>query len=350
MRRLFSACLAASILSLLSVQAEARQSDDCERYRGELADLRHQGGSNSVAAEIAQLTRYKQDIGCLTNNGFFDTNSAACSAVDSRIQSILQTGVTDRNDDVRDKRQRLRTLIRQTCEAPARPRETVVSDHTDADKNVPKASGGSKLICVRMCDGAFSPMEKTATGDADPDELCKASCPGTDAAAYTMPPTDDGLDDAASVKNRSAYTALANAYLFRKSRPATCTCAVDGVSWSESLQKAEALLPKHKNDVIVTAAISQNLSVPNANVAKILASYRASKTNQDVATADTDSTPSHKRHIRREHFHSSLRYASAPVRRRQYAHVSRPVYQSPGFSQSTVSTYNPSTGIFNLFQ
>ena len=349
MRRLHFLCMAALALFLSASSVEVRAADACRRYRAELADLRH--SVHSVAGEIADLTRYKQDMGCLNATGFFDTRPPACAAVDARIQTILQSPDSVGYDN-RDKQQRLRVLIHKTCDEAPRPREANAADGGDDGKNVPKASGGSKLICVRTCDGAYAPIERSATGYAGADELCKASCPGTAAAAYSMPPGDDGLNDAASVRNKSAYTALPNAFLFRTSRPAACTCAVENVPWSTSLQKAEDLLPKHKNDVIVTAAVSAQLSTPNANAAKILANAATDKHAADgkkaveTAAADGDA-PRARQHVRRERFHSSLRYAT--IRAPRYAQ--RPRTQSVGAdSPGSASTSNPGMGIFGLFQ
>ena len=103
--------------------------------------------------------------------------------------------------------------------------------------------------------------------------------------------------------------------------------------------------------MIVTAAVSAQLSTPNANVAKVLANAATGKRDADgksVETAKVESDGSEaKRHARRERVHSSLRYATT----RTLSYAQRPRTQSVGaYSPGSVSTYNPGTGIFNFFQ
>ena len=171
-------CMAALALVLSTSHVQVHAADACQRYRAELANLKH--SVRSVAGEIADLTRYKQDMGCLNATGFFDSKPPACAAVDARIQTILQSPDSVGYDN-RDKQQRLRVLIHKTCDEVPRPQETNAGDGGDDGKNVPKASGGSKLICVRMWrTGAYAPIERSVANYAGADELCKASCPGNE--------------------------------------------------------------------------------------------------------------------------------------------------------------------------
>jgi len=253
-KRYFSALL---VLVLGLAAREAAALPSCELYRAELSRL--QGAYRSYAPEISRLNLYRQQIGCLNNDGFFSTPNPACGAIDQRIRYLLANA--SENDAVLRRRRELGRLVRAAC-----------STLVPAQAVSQRAYGGSKLICVRSCDGAFFPLDASMRRGVDPDDYCQALCPGTEAAAYSMPPRDDGLKDAAALHSKRAYSALANAFLFQKKRVAACSCAVEDRPWSSSLLKAEDYLTHHRRDVIVTADLADKLSRPDANMAKILAS------------------------------------------------------------------------------
>jgi len=263
-KRYFSALL---VLVLGLAAREAAALPSCELYRSELSRL--QGAYRSYAPEISRLNLYRQQIGCLNNDGFFSTPNPACGAIDQRIRYLLANA--SENDAVLRRRRELQGLVRAACSTPS-PAQAVNQQAVSQ-----RAYGGSKLICVRSCDGAFFPLDASMRRGVDPDDYCQALCPGTEAAAYSMPPRDDGLKDAAALHSKRAYSALANAFLFQKKRVAACSCAVEDRPWSSSLLKAEDYLTHHRRDVIVTADLADKLSRPNANMAKILASRPVGK-------------------------------------------------------------------------
>jgi Protein of unknown function (DUF2865) len=124
---------------------------------------------------------------------------------------------------------------------------------------------------AESCNGGYFPIDWPAKDESDPNQICQALCPGTTAAAYSMPRDDNGLQDAASVQSKVAYSALPSAFKFQKETVPSCTCGVTDVSWSQSLAKAEELLPRHKGDIAVTSALADRLSRPEANESAILA-------------------------------------------------------------------------------
>jgi len=258
-KRYFIGVLA--LVSCLAAEA-AGALPSCELYRAELSRLRF--ATHGYSPEIMRLNLYRQQIGCLNNNGFFSAPHPDCGAIDQRIRYLLAN--VSENDAILRRRRELQGLVRAACSTPSSAIAVRVRAH-----------GGSKLICVRSCDGAFFPLEASMRRGVDPDDYCQALCPGTEASAYSMPPHDDGLKDAAALHSKRSYSSLPAAFLFQKKRVAACSCAVEDKPWSSSLLKAEDYLTRHRRDVIVTADLADRLSQPNANMAKILASRPTGK-------------------------------------------------------------------------
>jgi len=81
----------------------------------------------------------------------------------------------------------------------------------------PMASNSGPAYCVRSCDGRYFPL--TARGGASPAQLCQAFCP----ASVTKVFFGSTIDGATS-GNGERYADSENAYLYRKTLRADCTC------------------------------------------------------------------------------------------------------------------------------
>ena len=79
------------------------------------------------------------------------------------------------------------------------------------------SSGSGPAFCVRSCDGRYFPL--TARGGASPAQLCQAFCP----ASVTKVFFGSTIDGATS-GNGERYADSENAYLYRKTLRADCTC------------------------------------------------------------------------------------------------------------------------------
>jgi Protein of unknown function (DUF2865) len=150
--------------------------------------------------------------------------------------------------------------------------------------------GGSQVICVRMCDGAYFPMPNLPDGREGADEMCRALCPGTEAAAYSMPPTDNGLNQAAAVQTRRAYSALPNAFKFQKAFVPNCSCK-GTQTWAQALVKAESMLVRHKGDIFVTPAQAEAMSRPKVRLTLVGRADRAAATLAATAAARGEEGP-----------------------------------------------------------
>jgi Protein of unknown function (DUF2865) len=78
------------------------------------------------------------------------------------------------------------------------------------------ASGGGPAFCVRSCDGRYFPL---ARGNATPVQMCQAFCPASVTKVF-FGSTIDG----ASSSNGERYADMENAFAFRKTLRADCTC------------------------------------------------------------------------------------------------------------------------------
>jgi hypothetical protein len=311
--------VAACVLVLAALawwDSSARGADPCRAYRAELARLGSGVDGREVAARVAQLIQYKQSIGCYGSTGFFTSHPPQCNVADQRINALR--ALSNGEDGSRDRRRELHRLIREYCSKPS-------------EEDTARASGGLQLICVRTCDGGYFPMDWAGKEGSDPDQLCKALCPGTEAAAYSMPPGDDGLKEAAALRSNEPYSALPNAFKFQKEVVAACTCSVKNQGWAQSLAKAEELLPQHKGDVLVTPAIAEQLSRPNINVAAVLA--KLSKPAQAAS------------HVKHSY---SARVAHSRQRRppNDFASQEPAVYSGGSVRSYTASPYAP--GLFQM--
>ncbi len=143
-------------------------------------------------------------------------------------------------------------------------------------------SGGSEMLCVRHCDGAFFPIAYAPGRDQDTlADFCKASCPNTDASVYSRAPgsaiqTAVGLDG-------KPYMSLPAALKYQKTLDPSCSCRAAGASWATTLADAEAMLShSKKGEIVVTQEKSDEIARPAAPAPM---SKKARK-----PTADTDQT------------------------------------------------------------
>ena len=78
--------------------------------------------------------------------------------------------------------------------------------------------GVGQSYCVRTCDGRFFPIA-TSDGGSSRVATCKNMCPSSETKVYSGSSIDN-----ASADNGKAYSALPNAFRFRKELVAGCTC------------------------------------------------------------------------------------------------------------------------------
>ncbi len=235
------------------------QAPACERYKAELASLNRSGASSRQAEanaqrharEIERLSGYYRAIGC-DRGGFFFTPPAECGPIAGQIRA-LQAGYqslirqTTDTSAVDERRRQLRAAIGRACDA-AEP------------ESLPRAklNGDGRLVCVRSCDGGYFPLDSEPKGKESVASLCSALCPNAEVMVFHAP-REGGIEEAVS-ETGEPYMKLPNALRFRKAYDPSCSCKKSNESWAHALRKAETLIARKKSDVLVTEAISEQMT------------------------------------------------------------------------------------------
>jgi hypothetical protein len=99
---------------------------------------------------------------------------------------------------------------------PRRRAPRVSRSNPDSSTNSASSGGGSgQAYCVRTCDGRYFPLTVSENSAA----ACASFCPGTETKVFK----GSTIDNARSEKGQN-YSALPNAFRFRKELVAACTC------------------------------------------------------------------------------------------------------------------------------
>jgi hypothetical protein len=286
--------LAAWLIAFAGSGSAAWSQASCERYRAELASLNRSGAAarsyEAAAArhrdEIARLSGYYRSIGC-DRVFFFMMPPAACGPIAQRIRAlhanysaIVGQAVADPSA-LEARRQQLRAAIARTCD-PSVGDETVT----------PHPLGGSRLVCVRSCDGFFFPLQNEPEGRATAADLCQALCPEAEVSVYRAP-RDGGIEQAVSETGKP-YMKLANALRYTKTTDPSCTCRKPGESWAETLRNAERMIARRSSDIVVTTAIAERMSRASLSAPKVKhgKDRDAKRAEQATAAPDVETTGS----------------------------------------------------------
>jgi len=122
-------------------------------------------------------------------------------------------------------------------------------------------SGTFRTVCVRTCDGYYFPISYSTVPNrfADDQRSCQRLCPATEAMLYSYRNPGEDISQAVSVSGQ-AYTALANAFLYRRQFTASCSCRRPGQSWADALKNADDSSTLEKGDIVVTDQKAKALS------------------------------------------------------------------------------------------
>ena len=164
-------------------------------------------------------------------------------------------------------------------------------------------SGTYRTVCVRSCDGYYFPISFSTVPSrfADDQRTCQRECPAAEVSLYSYRNPGEGMQQAVSL-NGQAYTALPNAFRYRKEVISGCSCRRPGQSWADALKGADDSSTLESGDIVVTdqkaKALSQAPGAPGKPPLKVGASLPSQSSQPDTtATSEPPAVPG-KRTVR----------------------------------------------------
>ena len=122
-------------------------------------------------------------------------------------------------------------------------------------------AGTFRTVCVRTCDGYYFPISYSTVSSrfADDERSCQRLCPAAEVALYSFHNPGEDIEQAVSA-NGQLYTALPNAFHYRKEFTAACSCRKPGQSWGDALKDADDCTTLQGGDIVVTDQTAKTLS------------------------------------------------------------------------------------------
>ncbi|HET8918141.1 MAG TPA: DUF2865 domain-containing protein [Xanthobacteraceae bacterium] len=168
-------------------------------------------------------------------------------------------------------------------------------------------SGTYHTVCVRACDGYYFPISYSTVPSRFSDDArsCQRLCPAAEAELYSFHNPGEDMQQAISISGQ-AYTALPNAFRYRKEIVAGCSCRRPGQSWADALKNADDPSTLESGDIVVTDQNAKALSQPKPSgkpatstpQAGVGANSATATTASPAATASSTGGDSGKRTVR----------------------------------------------------
>jgi hypothetical protein len=301
------------------------------RLEGQLAGLNQGAGDPARADQIRRtedaIAKQQADLdrtvgqahkgGC-AGQGFFALFSALspqCGPITSQIQQMrgnLDRMISDleqlKNGNTGQEGQR-RALIGQLAQNNCGAQYTAAANSWGGPQGFFDAlfgggtivnpggdgapSGTYHTVCVRACDGFYFPISYSTVPSrfADDTRSCQRLCPAAEAELYSFRNPGENMEQAVSVSGQ-AYTALPNAFRYRKEVSAACSCRRPGQSWADALKNADDSSTLANGDIVVTDQNAKALSQPKpqGKPATSGATAQPGTTSNPSATTATPST------------------------------------------------------------
>jgi hypothetical protein len=273
----------------------------CVRLEGQLAGLNQGAGDPTRADQIRRtedaIAKQQADLdrtvgqahkgGC-AGQGFFALFSALspqCGPITSQIQQMrgnLDRMISDleqlKNGNTGQEGQR-RALIGQLAQNNCGAQYTAAANSWGEPQGFFDAlfgggtiinpggdgapSGTYHTVCVRACDGFYFPISYSTVPSRFPDDArsCQRLCPAAEAELYSFRNPGENMEQAVSLAGQP-YTALPNAFHYRKEITAACSCRRPGQSWADALKNADDSSTLANGDIVVTDQNAKALSQP----------------------------------------------------------------------------------------
>jgi hypothetical protein len=242
-------------------------------------DAQIQQAEQAVAKQQADLDRalaQAKRAGC-AGGGFFSLFSGLspkCGPLNSKIDQMrgdLDTAMSNLeqlksggNDKDAQRTALIGQLAQNNCGSQyteaaraAGPQgffQALLGGGTVVDPNGNGAPAGTyRTVCVRTCDGFYFPISYSTVPArfATDAQACQRLCPAAQVTLYTYQNPGESIEQAVSV-NGAPYTALPNAFRYRKELVNGCYCRPPGETWEQALHNADDSDTLQSGDVVVT--------------------------------------------------------------------------------------------------
>ncbi len=309
----------------------------CVRLESQLATI---DGGSSDPARVAQIKQHEDAItkqqadldrtlaqahkvGCAGEGFFalFSGLSPQCGPLTSQIQQMrgyldrqmseleqLKSGGTDRQAQ---RQAVIGQLAQSNCGAqytaaakasgPQGFIEALLGGGSVHDVNGDGAPAGTyHTVCVRTCDGYYFPISYSTVPSRFPDDehTCQRLCPASEATLYSYRNPGEQMEQAVSESGQQ-YTALPNAFRYRKEVVSSCSCRKPGESWADALRNTDDASTLESSDIVVTEKNAKALSqAPQGPGAKPAANASASTAKPAEGTTNAPTTDPTKRKVR----------------------------------------------------
>jgi hypothetical protein len=297
----------------------------CVRLEAQLAALNANVANSPLAAQIKSaedaIAKQQADLdlalaqarksGC-AGQGFFSLFSGLspkCGPLNSQIDQMrgnLDRMMSDLEQlkSGNDSQQGQRTaLIGQLAQSNCGSQYTQAARATGAEGFFEALLGGGgtivspggnggplgtyRTVCVRTCDGFYFPISYStvpARFAADA-EACQRLCPAAQVSLFTYHNPGEEIEQAVSLDG-APYSALPNAFRYRKELVAGCSCRKPGETWSQALRSTDETL--ENGDIVVTDKNEKALTqVPQGAATKPQAPASTPSAQTAPAAAET---------------------------------------------------------------
>jgi hypothetical protein len=321
--------------------APVSSSPVCVRLEAQLASL-NSGAANSPLAEqikrdedaiakqqadIDRATERARRVGC-ANQGFFSLFSGfspQCGPLNSRIDEMrskldrMMSEVEQLKSGNNDQQSQRNVLIGQLAQNNCGAQYTSAARAAGPQGFFEALLGGGSIVnpggnggpagtyrtvCVRTCDGFYFPISYSTVPSRFPADAqaCQRLCPASQVTLYTYRNPGEAVEQAVSADGSAPYTALPNAFRYRKEVVSGCSCRAAGETWAQALHNADDSSTLESGDIVVTDQNEKALTrIPGA--AKPPANGAATKpaatpAPPDSSAGNTTLTDPKKRKVR----------------------------------------------------
>ena len=313
-----------------TASAQPAASPVCARLQGQLAVF-DQGTADPARAEQIKrsedaIAKQQADLdravgqahkaGC-AGQGFFALFSALspqCGPITSQIQQMrgnldrMMSDLEQIKSGSDDQQGQRRALIGQLAQNNCGAQYTAAANSSEGPRGFFDAlfgggtivngsgdgapSGTYRTVCVRTCDGYYFPISYSTSASrfADDERTCQRLCPASEVMLYSYRNPGEDIQQAVSVSGQP-YTALPNAFRYRKEFTTACSCRRPGQSWADALKNADDSTTLESGDIVVTDQNAKTLSQAPRPTGKAAATASAQAPSASQATATNAVSP-----------------------------------------------------------